>query len=76
MLVALSGAAYVVIFSIPLAREKFMLDPSNVWVTSKALTIGVLGAGGDRGNLVDPGQGARRTAAVVAGAGARRPGSR
>ena len=36
--------AYLVIFSLPLAREKFLLDPSNVWVTSKALTIGVLGA--------------------------------
>ena len=29
-LVAVSGLAYVVIFSIPLARKAFMLDPSNV----------------------------------------------
>ncbi len=43
-LVALSGGAYVVIFSIPLAREKFMLDPSNIALTATALGIGVLGA--------------------------------
>ncbi|MET0701867.1 MAG: HAD-IC family P-type ATPase [Mycobacterium sp.] len=43
-LVALSGLAYVVIFAIPLAREKFMLDPSNVAVTSVALGIGVVAA--------------------------------
>ena len=39
-----SGLAYLVIFSVPLAREKFMLDPSNPAVTSLALGIGVLGA--------------------------------
>ncbi len=44
-LVGLSAAAYVVIFSIPLAVEKFMLDPSNLAMTTAALTIGVLGAG-------------------------------
>jgi cation-transporting ATPase E len=44
-LVASSGLAYVVIFAIPLAREKFMLDPSNVAVTSVALGIGVVAAG-------------------------------
>ncbi|WP_414685309.1 cation-translocating P-type ATPase [Mycobacterium sp.] len=44
-LVALSAAAYVVIFSIPLAREKFMLDPGNVALTASALAIGVAGAG-------------------------------
>lgn len=44
VLVALSGAAYVVIFSIPLAREQFMLDPSNIALTATALGIGVLGA--------------------------------
>ncbi|BBY08244.1 cation-translocating P-type ATPase [Mycobacterium noviomagense] len=44
LLVALSGAAYVVIFSIPLAREQFMLDPSNIALTAIALGIGVLGA--------------------------------
>jgi cation-transporting ATPase E len=43
-LVIASGLAYVVIFSIPLAQKKFLLDPSNVVVTSTALGIGVLGA--------------------------------
>jgi cation-transporting ATPase E len=43
-LVAVSALAYVVIFSIPLAREKFMLDPSNVALTSMALGIGVAAA--------------------------------
>jgi cation-transporting P-type ATPase E len=43
-LVVFSGLAYVVIFSIPLAREKFLLDPSNPAVTSAALGIGVAGA--------------------------------
>ena len=43
-LVAVSGLAYVVIFSIPLAREAFMLDPSNVKITSMALVIGLVGA--------------------------------
>jgi cation-transporting P-type ATPase E len=43
-LVALSGAAYVVIFSIPLAREQFMLDPSNIALTITALGIGAFGA--------------------------------
>lgn len=43
-LVIASGLAYVAIFSLPLAREKFMLDPSNLATTSIALGIGVLGA--------------------------------
>ncbi|MGB3482310.1 MAG: cation-translocating P-type ATPase [Mycobacterium sp.] len=43
-LVASSGVAYVVIFAIPLAREKFMLDPSNVEVTTTALIIGAIAA--------------------------------
>ena len=43
-LVAGSVLAYVAIFSIPLAREQFMLDPSNVALTSKALVLGFLGA--------------------------------
>jgi len=43
-LVVFSALAYVVIFSIPLAQKKFLLDPSNVAVTSTALGIGVLGA--------------------------------
>ena len=42
-LVAISGLAYVVIFSIPLAQKMFMLDPSNLAVTSIALVIGVVG---------------------------------
>ena len=43
-LVVASGLAYVAIFSIPLARKEFLLDPSNVVMTSTALGIGVLGA--------------------------------
>ena len=43
-LVTVSALAYVVIFSIPLAREAFMLDPSNVTITSMALGIGLVGA--------------------------------
>ncbi len=43
-LVVASGLAYVVIFNIPLAQQKFLLDPSNMVVTSTALAIGVLGA--------------------------------
>lgn len=38
------GLAYVGIFAIPLAREKFLLDPTNVALTSMALGIGALGA--------------------------------
>ena len=43
-LVAFSGLAYVVIFAIPLAREKFMLDPSNVKLTFIAIAIGFAAA--------------------------------
>jgi cation-transporting ATPase E len=43
-LVGASGLAYAVIFNIPLAQKKFLLDPSNMVVTSTALGIGVLGA--------------------------------
>lgn len=43
-LVIASGLAYVVIFSLPLARKEFLLDPSNVAVTSAALGVGLLGA--------------------------------
>ena len=43
-LVIASGLAYVAIFSIPLTRREFLLDPSNLVVTSTALGIGVLGA--------------------------------
>ncbi len=44
-LVVVSGLAYVVIFSLPLAQRLFMLDPSNLEVTSVALGIGLVGAG-------------------------------
>ncbi|OCB51210.1 magnesium-transporting ATPase [Mycobacterium malmoense] len=44
-LVVGSGLAYVVIFSIPLARKAFLLDPSDVAVTATAVGIGALGAG-------------------------------
>ncbi|MGV0812194.1 cation-translocating P-type ATPase [Mycolicibacterium boenickei] len=43
-LVAVSGLAYVLIFSLPLARRLFMLDPSNLKVTGIALGIGLVGA--------------------------------
>jgi len=43
-LVTVSGLAYVVIFSIPLAQKMFMLDSSNMAITSMALGIGVVGA--------------------------------
>lgn len=43
-LVAVSALAYVAIFSIPLAHELFMLDPSNLAITSMALGLGVGGA--------------------------------
>jgi cation-transporting ATPase E len=43
-LVAVSALAYVVIFSIPFAREQFMLDPSNAALTSMALGLGVAAA--------------------------------
>ncbi|MGB9224807.1 cation-translocating P-type ATPase [Mycobacterium sp.] len=43
-LVIASALAYVVIFSLPLAREKFFLDPSNLVLTSTALVIGAIGA--------------------------------
>ncbi|HEY0225550.1 MAG TPA: HAD-IC family P-type ATPase, partial [Mycobacterium sp.] len=44
VLVAGCGLAYLVIFSVPWAQKKFLLDPSNLTVTSTALAIGVLGA--------------------------------
>ena len=44
-LVAASGMAYVVIFSIPWAQQQFMLDPSNLALTSAAIGIGLVGAG-------------------------------
>ncbi|WP_231992622.1 cation-translocating P-type ATPase [Mycobacterium sp. 1164985.4] len=43
-LVAVSGLAYVVIFSLPLAQKLFMLDISNVKTTLIAMGIGVVAA--------------------------------
>jgi cation-transporting P-type ATPase E len=43
-LVAVSALAYVVIFSIPMARDLFLLDPSNTKLTVMALGIGALAA--------------------------------
>src|SRR5262249_745773 len=45
LLVAVSGLAYVVIFSLRGLREAFMLDASNIALTTAALTIGLIGAG-------------------------------
>jgi cation-transporting ATPase E len=42
-LVAASGLAYVVIFSIPVAQKTFMLDPSDAAITSTAVGIGLAG---------------------------------
>ena len=44
-LVAVSASAYMVIFSIPFAREQFMLDPSNAALTAMALGLGIVAAG-------------------------------
>ena len=44
-LVVASALAYVVIFSIPWAQQQFMLDPSNLALTSAAVGIGLVGAG-------------------------------
>ncbi len=44
-LVVVSGLAYVVIFAIPLARQTFMLDPSNLEVTAAGVGMGLLAAG-------------------------------
>jgi len=43
-LVAVSALAYVIIFSIPMARELFMLNTSNLVTMSVALGMGLLGA--------------------------------
>ncbi|MGN7779417.1 cation-translocating P-type ATPase [Mycolicibacterium sp. 22603] len=43
-LVAASGLAYVVIFALPLAQRTFLLDPSNLALTSMGLLIGAVGA--------------------------------
>ena len=44
-LVAASATGYLVIFASPLAREKFMLDPSDPAMTAKAVLIGLVAAG-------------------------------
>ncbi len=43
-LVASSALGYLVIFALPLAREKFMLDPSNVKVTAGSVLVGLVAA--------------------------------
>ena len=43
-LVAAAAVGYLVIFSLPLAREKFMLDPSDVTTTATAVAIGLIAA--------------------------------
>ena len=43
-LVAVSFVAYLVIFSVPLAREKFMLDASDPAMTTTAVLLGVAAA--------------------------------
>jgi cation-transporting ATPase E len=44
LLVSTSALSYVVIFALPIARQKFMLDPSNVAVTTTAVLIGLVAA--------------------------------
>ncbi|MFG1933785.1 cation-translocating P-type ATPase [Mycobacterium sp. NPDC048908] len=43
-LVMASVLAYLVIFSVPVAQETFMVDPSNLEITAIAVGIGLLGA--------------------------------
>jgi cation-transporting ATPase E len=43
-LVLFSMLSYVVIFALPIARQKFMIDPSNVSATTTAVLIGLLAA--------------------------------
>ena len=43
-LVSTSALAYIVIFALPIARQKFMLDPSNVATTATAVLIGLVAA--------------------------------
>jgi cation-transporting ATPase E len=43
-LVAVSAGAYLLIFALPLAREKFMLDPSDVRTTATAVLFGLVAA--------------------------------
>ena len=43
-LVSFSATGYLVIFALPLAREKFMLDPSDPGITTPAVLIGLVAA--------------------------------
>ncbi len=43
-LVLFSMLSYVVIFALPIARQKFMIDPSNTSATTTAVLIGLLAA--------------------------------
>ena len=43
-LVLAAAAAYLVIFALPLAREKFMLYPANLKVTAGSVLIGLVAA--------------------------------
>ncbi len=70
ILVALSGGAYVAIFSIPLACERFMLDPSNVAMTAHRLG-GRCVRCGDRRSLMVVARIGRRGEARGCGAGQR-----
>ena len=44
MLIVGAVVAYVLIFTVPLTQRVFMLDPSNLGITSVALGIGLVGA--------------------------------
>ena len=43
-LVVSSAVGYLVIFALPIAREKFMLDPSNAEATAGSIGIGLVAA--------------------------------
>ncbi|GGG22069.1 putative cation-transporting ATPase E [Rhodococcoides trifolii] len=45
-LLAGSAAGYLILFSVPVLRRFFQLDPSNVSATTSALVLGVIGAVG------------------------------
>ena len=44
ILVAISGLAYVLIFLLPFTQDWFMLDPSNIELTSMGVGFGLVGA--------------------------------
>ena len=68
-LVAVSGLAYVVIFTIPLAAEVVHAGSSNVTITSVALGIGLVGAAAIEVIWWVQGSDARRTATAVESSG-------